>query len=170
MLWYIQESPRRRFKFSQSSRQSHRPPRSRESAHRLAGQSAVIVAGPRQHGDWNAPNELQPATPARQLQQDIGAGQPDEAHPWEPSQQKPQRIDRVARTPTASIPLAMTRRPSAMQSCGREPLSNGAMPHCGFKGLPGDTSSQTWSSCNRRRATVDDVSMTCMCRIERTSQ
>ena len=63
----------------------------------LAGKGAMIVAGPRQHGERNPADELQPATPARQLLQDVRAHQPDEAHARKPPQQPAQRVDRVAR-------------------------------------------------------------------------
>ena len=44
------------------------------------------------------------------------------------------------------------------------------MPRCGFSGLPGETSSQTWSSRSRAARQFDDVAMACMRRIERTAE
>ena len=42
-------------------------------------------------------DEFQPAAPARQLRQDVGAHEPDEAHAREAPQQPAQRVDGVAR-------------------------------------------------------------------------
>jgi len=52
----------------------------------------------------------------------------------------------------ASVPLASTRRPSAIRPAPATRSANGAIPAVVFNGFPGDTSSQTWSSRNRRMA------------------
>jgi hypothetical protein len=57
----------------------------------------MIVAGPRQNGEGNTARNIQPATPTRQLFQNVGAHQPDEARTRKLPQQPPQRIDGVAR-------------------------------------------------------------------------
>ena len=62
-----------------------------------AGQGPMIVAGPRQNGEGNAAHEFEPATPARQLLQDVRPHQPDEPHARELPQQPAQCVDRVAR-------------------------------------------------------------------------
>jgi hypothetical protein len=68
-----------------------------EAARPLARQCAMTVAGPRQHGEWDMADERQPATPARQLLQNVCAHQPDEPGSGKLPQQAAQRIDGVAR-------------------------------------------------------------------------
>lgn len=63
----------------------------------MAHQCATIVAGSRQNREGNAASNLQPATPARQLFENIGAHQPHKVRAREPPQQPAQRIDGVAR-------------------------------------------------------------------------
>jgi hypothetical protein len=170
MFRHIQESPRRRSKFCQSCCRSHRSPRGREPARRLAGQRAVIVAGPRQHSDWNAANKLHPPTPARQLQQDIGSGQPDEAYPREPPQQQAQCIDRIARTPNRLDP-AGDDTPSVGDAARRcKPLGEWRHAALWLQGIARRYQKPDLIELQPALRQVDDVSMTGMRRIERTSQ
>ena len=48
--------------------------------------------------------------------------------------------------------LATTRRPSATPRADATRCASVAMPRRGFSGFPGETSSHTWSSRSRRRA------------------
>jgi hypothetical protein len=97
VLRYAQKSPGRRCNFGQHPRRSRRPSCMREATRRPAGQRAMIVAGARQHCEGNSPRDLLPTAPARQLLENIGAHQPDEARARKPTQQAAQRLDRVAR-------------------------------------------------------------------------
>jgi hypothetical protein len=60
-----------------------------------AGQGAVVIAWARQHRDRDVSGELQPATPAGELLQNVSAHQPDEPGAGEAAAEQVQRVDRV---------------------------------------------------------------------------
>ncbi len=122
VLRHTQKNPGWRGHAGKHRRRSRRTSCMGEPTRRVASQCAMIVAGARQNREGNAASEFQPAAPARQLLQNVGAHQPDEVRAWKPPQQAAQRIDGVARAEhrldragddAASVGDACARRPDA---------------------------------------------------------
>ena len=95
----------------------------------LSRKRLIRIAGARQHDKGQSTHDILPAPPSRQLRQDIGPHDPDEANTREAAQQQPQCVDRVACT-----------------ECRLDPAGNNAPP-------VRETPSAVQAFCERRHAT-----------------
>lgn len=141
-----------------------------ESACSMAGQGAMIVAGSRQHGEGNAACELPPASPARQLRQNVRTHQPDETRTWKLPQQAAQRVDRVAR---AEHLLDGTHQdvPVACELARRcQALAEWRHPAFRLQRIPRRHEQPYLVETQTLPCKIDDVAVTRMRRIERTTK
>jgi len=130
----------------------------------------MIVAGARQNGEGNTARNIQPATPARQLYQNVGAHQPDEARTRELPQQTPQRIDSVAcaeRDLDRACHNASSVRDGAR---GCHTLAERRHPALRLQRIAWRNQQPHLIEPKTPSREIDDVTMTRMRRIERTAE
>ena len=130
----------------------------------------MIVAGARQNGEGNTARNIQPATPARQLYQNVGAHQPDEARTRELPQQTPQRIDSVA-CAERDLDRACHNASSVRdRMCGCQTLAERRHPALRFQRIAGRNQQPYLIEPQPPASNIDDMAMPRMRRIERTAE
>jgi hypothetical protein len=130
----------------------------------------MIVAGARQNGEGNMAHNLQPATPARQLLQNVGTHQPDETHTRKLPQQVPQRIDRIA-CAECGLDCACHDAASVRDGTrGCHALGKRRHPALRLQRVAGRNQQPYLIEPQAPSREVDDVAMPRMRRIERTAE
>ena len=122
-------------------------------------------------GNGNQRQKSPPMAPLRQLQQVVGADQPDQAAlavPLQPAQ----RVDRVAGAEALLEIAADDARIAARASACAEAKRSAklAMPATGFNGFCGETSHQTRSSREAPERLAADREMALVRRVERAAE
>ncbi len=167
-----QEQPRRRRHRRQRRCRGDAPPSVAQPPCRLPGQRAVVVGGPGQHRDRHQKCDIRSqrfqrgsctrlSAPISQTNRTRGKRRRSAAQRGERVARAERRLDRRSRPPAARPRSTAPRRAAPAAA---------AMPRRGFSGLPGETSSQTWSQPQPPPREQRDVAMPGMGRIERSAE
>ncbi len=119
--------------------------------------------------EYGATN-VQPAAPARQLLQDVGAHQPDEAGSRKPPQQAAQRIDGVARAEHRLDRAGDDAAAIGEAARGRQPLIERRHAALRLQRIAGRHQQPDLIEPQPPPCQLDDVAMACVRRIERTAE
>ncbi len=154
----------------QHRRRPRRPPRGTERARGLARERRVVIPRSRQHRDRQRAGDVAPAAPARQVDQSVGAHQPDEAHAREPSAQGAERVAREA-GPQHALDVgrddaaAVGDGPGAGETVGQRRHAVG-----GLQGIAGRDQQPDLVEPQARARHARDLQMTLVRRVERPPQ